>query len=157
MATVTQFASFSFPRKVALFRPGKTLGHRLCTAYSASPTPVTLYHRADSWGFYLDSDFMPGLRWKWCDDVARSIRHTGWHTNPHGDGDTIRGVVFALPHGRGYLAGWSMGQGMASVIERGILSDESDAANCANDAAERAAEAERDRCVDGCDTNEGEF
>jgi hypothetical protein len=72
------------------------------------------------------------------------IDHHGWFTDSIFQEDTIRGVVLRLPHGRGFLAGWSMGKGMASKISRRIYPDEVNAAHAADSMAEAAAEAERE-------------
>ena len=95
-------------------------------------------------GFYLGDELLWSLRWEWCDVVIRSIRHTGWFTDEY-QSETIRGVVFRLPHGRGFLAGWSMGEGMASAVDRYVWDDEKDAARAADDMAERAAERAAER------------
>lgn len=95
--------------------------------------------------FYLDSDFAPGLRWGWCDEVANSrIDHRGWWIDEYGDTETIRGVVFRLPNNRGFLVGLSMGEGMASTIKTDrVYRDELRAARAADSLAEYAAEVER--------------
>ncbi len=149
-----QFASFNYPRqcftlprqplrqRLADF---KTSPRRLCGPYyQAEPCPRQP-HAAAAVGFYLASDFAPGLRWEYAHKLIRCPR--GWYCDPHGDGDTISGVVFRLPHGRGFLAGWTMGKGMASSLDTGhgdIYASERDAALAADSMAERAAERERD-------------
>jgi hypothetical protein len=93
--------------------------------------------------FYLGSDFTPGLRWKWADEVEdASIGHKGWYSDAFCD-DTIRGFVMALPHSRGFLAGWSMGEGMASAVSYEIHETEQRAAYRADQWAERVADDER--------------
>lgn len=93
---------------------------------------------------YLDSDFFPGLRWQYADEVSRSIKHTGWYCDEYGD-DTIRGLVLRLPKGRGFLAGWTMGERMATEIDVSwVHADEVEAAHAADDMAERAAENQRE-------------
>lgn len=92
--------------------------------------------------FYLDSDFMPSLRWQWADDVVR-LNHTGWYCDDYQD-QTIRGIVMRLPHERGFLAGWSMGESMTSEIELDIYPDQDSAAYAADSLAEHAAERQRD-------------
>jgi len=143
------FAGFTFPRFAAVLPKG-SLSKRLekakapsfCGPYYSAPKPAGRGHGIS---FYLDSDFAPGLRWEWCDQVEGvRIRHTGWFTDEHGDTDTIRGLVMRLPKGRGFLAGWSMGSGMASAVDCEIYADASDAAYAADCLAERAAERERD-------------
>ncbi len=93
---------------------------------------------------YLDSVFFPSLRWEYADKVARAIRHTGWFCDEYGD-MTIRGIVLRLPRRRGFLAGWTMGESMATEIDVSwVHDDEVDAARAANDLAERAAERTRE-------------
>ena len=49
-----------------------------------------------------------------------------------------------LPNNRGFLAGWSMGEGMISEIEYAIYDDERNAAQVADSLAEDIAEKERE-------------
>lgn len=140
------FAGFSFPRTVATLPKGKPASRLAaaktrCTGpYYAAPVP-----NAGGAFFYLDSDFMPGLRWEWADEIEGArINHKGWFSDPYGDGETIRGIVFRLPKGRGFLAGWSMGEGMASEAESKIYADEIAAARAADSEAESVAERERE-------------
>jgi hypothetical protein len=139
------FAGFDFPRYVGTL-PRGSLPDRLsraknpcCGPYYHAPTPNV----ADGAWFYLDSDFMLGLRWRWCDDVVSSIGHTGWFCDEYGD-NTIRGLVMTLPHGRGFLAGWSMGASMASFVQSRVYDDEDSAAFAADSLAEHVAQHERD-------------
>lgn len=141
------FAGFSWPRYVATL-PRGTMAKRL--AQYKAPVTGPYYHApkpedaGKGKGFYLDSDGTPGLRWTWADDVQGSrIRHTGWFTDETAD-STIRGVVFRLPKGRGFLAGWSMGESMASAVECEIFEDEIDCARAADGLAESLAERERE-------------
>lgn len=145
------FAGFTFPRAVAMLPKG-TPASRLAKRRASGPSPCGPYQTAPKPGasgalfYYLESDFAPGLRWQWADDVdGAGIHHTGWHTDPHGDGDTIRGLVARLPHGRGFLAGWSMGESMASQLETAsVYADDVSAARAADSIAESAAESERE-------------
>ena len=140
----------AFPEKQVLWfrcplnqlkkRRGK---NRVCGPYYTTRKLITGPHPGKS--FYLDSDFAPGLRWQWCDDVTSRIDHSGWFADEYGVGDNkIRGVVFRLPRSRGFLAGWSMGIGMASEIDCTIYEDEICAAYAADSMAEDAAERERE-------------
>jgi len=113
----------------------------VCGPYYAQPSPVAAGGGAF---FYLGSDFAPGLRLQWCDDINSTIRHNGWYLTDDGDGDTVRGIVARLPHSRGFLAGWSMGAGMASELAATLYDDESDAAQAADGLAECERETERD-------------
>jgi hypothetical protein len=140
------WAGFAFP-KFAWTLPRGSKAKRIqdhkkpvCGPYYCAPKPNSV----DGTSFYLESDFMPGLRWQWCDEVTSSIRHTGWYTTEYGDGDKIRGLVLRLPKGRGFLAGWSMGESMASGAEYTIYATEREAAVAADGIAEIMAEKERE-------------
>jgi len=111
-----------------------------CGPYYGSPAYAGI---DNSRFFYLDSDFMPSLRWQWADDVV-SLNHTGWYSDDDGIAETIRGIVMRLPHERGFIAGWSMGESMASEIEISIYPDQESAAYAADTMAEHAAERQRD-------------
>ena len=139
------FAGFDFPKYLWTLPKGpwhKRLEHMrkpVTGGYYGSP-------RINDSGniFYLESDFMPGLRWKWCDEACSRIRHEGWYCYEDGCGETIRGLVMRLPNNRGFLAGWSMGKGMISDVDYDVFLDEVDAAQCADSMAENAAERERE-------------
>jgi hypothetical protein len=139
------FAGFTWPRAVAMLPEGalarriSRMRRPLTGPYCHAPEPRTPGEQAKF--FYLDSEFMPGLRWRWCDEVVKSIRHTGWFYNDIHD-EKIRGLVMQLPHGRGYLAGWSMGKGMASLLDLSVYPDAIGAAQAADDMAHYAAERE---------------
>lgn len=142
-----QFAGLTFPKYVWTLPVGnfkKRIDSHVNAVtgdYYHAPSPVD---RSSGMSFYLDSDGMPSLRWKWCDDVdGASIDHTGWFTDEYCD-TKIRGVVFRLAHGRGFLAGWSMGKSMASSLDYTLYSDEVDAAFAADSMAESAADDERE-------------
>lgn len=141
------FAGFAWPRRVAML-PRGTVAARIerhtkpaTGPYYHAPKPAS---RGNGLAFYLASDFAPGLRWQWADDVCRSISHTGWFTDEFGDSETIRGIVCRLPKSRGFLAGWSMGEGMASELDATVYDDEEDAARAADSMAESAAEHQRE-------------
>lgn len=143
------FAGFTFPRKVPIWRPLNRAARRprqgeespWCFAYRTAPTPLPNSGK----DFYLDSDFAPGLRWQWCDKVEGvRIDHEGWFTDPDFQDQTIRGIVFRLPHGRGFLAGWSMGESMAAEVGRRIYQSDREAARAADRDAESVAERERE-------------
>jgi len=142
------FAGFAWPRYVGTL-PRGSLADRFKNRHSRGLTGV-YYHAptpdgAKGRGFYLDSDGMPGLRWQWADECEGAhIHHTGWHCDEFGY-ETIRGIVMRLPKGRGFLAGWSMGEGMASTIDYSpIFDNAADAAACADSMAENAADDERE-------------
>jgi hypothetical protein len=140
------FAGFSFPKHVFTLPRGamaKRANDRKSNfgigAYYHAPKP----NSKAGISFYLDSDFMPGLRYQFCDEVSSRIRHTGWYADNFRD-TKIRGLVFRLPHNKGFLIGWTMGKGMASGIDTDqIFDDEIDAAYAADSLAESIAEKER--------------
>ena len=144
------FAGFEFPQTIAILTRGplskrleeykRTHGKRVCGPYFRTQPA----ENQKGMSFYLDSDFMPDMRWTWADEVdGTHIRHTGWFADDFQD-QTIRGIVFRLPAGRGFLAGWSMGKGMASGLDYDVWDNEADAAREADRMAERTAEAERE-------------
>jgi hypothetical protein len=141
------FASFQWPRFVVRMACGpaalrkKWAGRKFCGEYYHAPRPE---NAGTGRSFYLNSDGQPFTRWQWCDEVPDvRIKHIGWFVDEYGDGDTIRGIVVALPHGR-FLAGWSMGEGMASIIDADLYESAKDAAYAADSMAESAAERERE-------------
>ena len=126
LAPAFTFAGFDFPRYIPRLPQGdfKTRLERyrrpVCGPYIHQPAPLQAGDKGQS--FYLDSDFMPGLRWSWCDEIPGdwdenetppTIPHKGWYMDPD-QLETVRGLVFKLPHNRGFLAGYSMGEGMSS-------------------------------------------
>jgi hypothetical protein len=143
------FAGFAWPRYVGTL-PRGSLANRFKNRHSRGLTG-DYYHApapdaAKGRGFYLESDGMPRLRWQWADECEGArIRHSGWFCHDDGCGETIRGIVMRLPRGRGFLAGWSMGEGMASTIDYSpIFDNAADAAACADSMAENAADDERE-------------
>lgn len=134
------FAGFTWPRYIPEFSKSKYDRRTFRAVYYHAPKPLTGGLHPGR-GFYLADHGSPS-RWKWCDDVVSSIRHKGWFCDPYQD-ETIRGLVVLLPHGR-YLAGWSMGEGMASEVGGYIYTDIKEAARAADQCAEYAAERERD-------------
>ena len=137
------FAGFQWPRYVATLTRidglrAKRETRKFTGGYYHSPKP----NAPDGTVFYLDDAGQPFTRWRWCDDIDSSIRHTGWWFDDDCN-DKIRGIVVLLPHGR-YMAGWSMGEGMASTLEPGVFDDIDEAARMADEHARCAAEHERE-------------
>ena len=135
------FAGFQWPRYVATLTRidglrAKRETRKFTGGYYHSPKP----NAPDGTVFYLDDAGQPFTRWRWCDDIDSSIRHTGWWFDDECD-EKIRGIVILLPHGR-YMAGWSMGEHMASAIEPGIFDDIDEAARMADEHARVAADNE---------------
>jgi len=159
------FAGYTWPRAVAML-PRGTMAERAKNrkspatgGYYHAPAPITASRGAGNASFYLESDFMPGLRWAWCDEIPGDwdeeqfppeIGHKGWFIDEYRD-DVLRGIVFKLPKGRGFLAGFSMGEGMISEIDREIYRDVVSAGFAADSMAENMAELNRERETDGAE------
>lgn len=140
------FAGFVWPRYVATLPTG-TLAARIAARrrpalvgpYYHDPLPNSNEGR----GFYLGDAGMPCMRWAWADECEGArIEHRGWFCDDSQD-VTIRGLVLRLPHGR-FLAGWTMGEGMASACEERLYHDIAEAAQAADELARIAAERERE-------------
>lgn len=145
--TPFSFAGFQWPRYVARMAQGpaqlrkKWASRKVCGEYYHAPKPEAA---GIGKGFYLNSDGQPFTRWQWCDEVdGVRIEHTGWYADEYGDGEKIRGIVVALSHGR-FLAGWSMGEHMASTVDADLYDSANDAAYAADRKAEQAADNERE-------------
>lgn len=121
------------------------------------------------WGTYMKGwgeIEIADLRWEWCDELPRDwmefesvwtghgepiecrvdpprIGHYGWFIDEHED-DVIRGIVIKLPKARGFLAGWSMGEGMITEVDEHVYDSARDAALAADSMAENMAERERE-------------
>jgi hypothetical protein len=67
---------------------------------------------------------------------------TGYATDDEGVGDTLKPIVARLPRGRGFLAGWTMGEGMCATLDGRRFDDASEAAYYAHQLAEQDAQAE---------------
>jgi hypothetical protein len=134
------FAGFTFPRYIPEITRRQKDGRTFRAVYYHAPKPKNA-GRGQS--FYLD-DHGSFDRWVWCDEVdGARIDHRGWYSDEYGDSEKIRGLVVRLPHGR-FLAGWSMGKGMASAVEGDVYGDITEAAYAADSIAERVAEDERE-------------
>lgn len=86
------------------------------------------------------------LRIEWANDLLRGRRLSdtlGYYVDDCGD-DAMQPIVARLSHGRGFLAGWTLGAGMASLLHSHIWTDAADAAVAAHDMAARDAEVERE-------------
>lgn len=122
----------------------------------ASPSKWSPTRPGTGRGFYMDSsrnreltmnqDETFRLRVELANDHLRGYRLreiTGYCVDPYNDGDAIVPIIARLPKGRGFLAGWTLGRGMASFLEPEIWTDPEDAAFAAHNHAEYAAEDER--------------
>lgn len=145
LETEFTFAGFNFPKYLSTLPKGdkkkRQERYQYTGGYYSAPKP-----NASGFFRYLDSDFSEPLRrWKWCDETGARIGHSGWFTDEGGNSEKIRGIVVRLNHDKGFLAGHSMGEGMATFVETDhIYEDEIDAAYAANSMAEDAAEEARE-------------
>lgn len=77
---------------------------------------------------------------------SRLAQINGYFCDEDGEGDTLKPIVARLPHGRGYLAGWTMGRGMAASLDCSCIWDDiEDAARAAHDLAESDADDSREK------------
>ena len=106
-------------------------------------------------GFYLDSQGECGangagfrLRIESANDHlnGRLAFIDGYYCDPDCASDSLRPIIARLPHGRGFLAGWTMGPGMCATIGAYIYPDEVSAAHGAHSMAESDSEEERMQC-----------
>jgi hypothetical protein len=73
----------------------------------------------------------------------------GYYTDDQCD-QMLQPIVARLPHGRGYLAGWTMGAGMCASLDADVYTDIEDAARAAHHMADRDAEKEREHEASLC-------
>ncbi len=131
------FAGFTFPRYVATLAIGfpalkkQRDIRKVCGGYFHAPRPNANTGR----GFYLGGAGMPCQRWEWASD-------TEWYADDDGH-TTMRGIILRLPHGR-FLAGYSLGEGMASGVGAHVYDDEAEALAAADEEARTVAESERE-------------
>lgn len=90
------------------------------------------YYAADDDGTPSAHDSSFALR-----ACERPARYRSWHT---GEMTEFFAVVLRLPRERGFLAGWTMGKGMASSVDFYIHSDELEAWRDADMQARHACE-----------------
>ncbi len=141
------FASFTWPRYVATLAQGPAALRRqrdirkVCGGYYHAPTP----NSQDGKGFYLGDAGQPAPRWE-LTDVEYSCDEFG--------DQTIRGLILRLPHGR-FLAGHTMGEGMASGVASTVYTDEDEARYAADEEARTVAEREREY-QEQCRAEDGE-
>ena len=103
--------------------------------YSASSNPLIMDRAGSS----------INLRLEWASDhySPRNYNGRGYSCDTYSPGtDAMHPVIARLPHGRGYLAGWTMGEGMCGTLDSYRYEEAEDAARAAHDMASRAAEAE---------------
>lgn len=138
LPTEFRFAGFAFPRYIADLPIGfhamrrKRELRKTCGGYYSVPAP----NSNRGWGFYDDgggsgSPFRLRIERA---DCGFSIDEYGYeHMYP---------IIARLPHGRGFLVGWTMGNGMAACLDADIFADEDNAWRAARRRCEDAAQAE---------------
>lgn len=139
MARKVTFHKGTLQQRLETFKQLKSMGYK--NGRCAGPYTIDFDASDDSRTFYLDSDFTPSSRWCWIDESEYNgglYRHKGWFCNEEQD-ETVRGLVFRLPHGR-YLAACSLGKGMVSVVSKEIFYAEFMAIRAADNMAEKLAE-----------------
>jgi hypothetical protein len=130
---------------------------KVCGPYMLQPRNP---RHCDTIGFYQSSqgwldmgDGPINLRLKKANDClsySRLTQISGYYIDRDGF-ETIEPIIALLPHGRGFLAGWTMGKGMSASIDRStVWSDAAEAARAAHNMADYHAEEcrefeERDR------------
>lgn len=149
------FAGFRFPRFMppAVGAGRGTVRNRIdrrrhpsVGPYRTAPVP----NSGGPWGFYLDADAPFELRLRPAHEILPRAVAVGWYCSEDECGDAAYGIVAALAHGRGFLSGWTLGEGMIGALEPTIYADEVSAAIAADDAARLVAEREREREAATC-------
>ncbi len=136
------FTGFNNPRYLAVLPKGnkqaRTDRYKHTGGYRSSNVNTALgimpYHIVVNHYFYFNEngkgDFMPCTRY-----TLGSIQY---YCDESG-GNTIQGIVLLLPHGK-YLAGWTMGQDMISMVECNAYTNKCEAARYADTLAEQEAQ-----------------
>lgn len=136
----TTFAGFTWPKQEWSLPKGKP-SSRVCKPRSS--------------GYYQNSPCMAGegeIGFYWGEGGEESGRlwtlraktmRMGWYCNNFQD-ESITGFAFRLPRGRGFLAGWMMGDQMCASVSRRIYDDENGALQAGHRMAELAAERMRE-------------
>ena len=105
-------------------------------------------------GFYMASKGLAcarhgagfDLRLELANDHLGQSRVDGYYCDRDCDGDMLQPIIARLAHGRGFLAGWTMGAGMCAAMDTDcIYNDAESAAYAAHSKAEYDAEESRDR------------
>lgn len=117
-----KFAGFTFPKKLWALPKGR-LKDRLAASkqfkftgdYYSGPTP----NQTDGWGFYLG------------ENVQFALRITVLPNQFQADDDTVQPIIARLPKNRGLLAGYTLGEGMASGLSSVIHADTAQATRAA--------------------------
>lgn len=120
---------------------------KYCGPYHHAPRDTT---KSNGFGFYCASEELAmdkhgsicNLRLKLANDVisySSLSRISGYYIDNHQD-ETLKPIIAILPHGKGFLAGWTLGQGMCAELGCYIYDNEQGAAMAAHVEAEYTAE-----------------
>jgi hypothetical protein len=121
-----------------------------CGPYRITPFNRTRDNARTGVGFYQASkglsmgDAIVDLRLVLANDVLKRSRIadiTGYYCDEFQE-QTMVPIIARLAHGRGFLAGWTMGTGMCGHLDGYIWDSEEEAARGAHSIAENAAENE---------------
>lgn len=127
---------------------------KVCGPYHWSPRDAS---KSSGFGFYQSSNKLAmdrhgsiaDLRLEPANDhldrYSRLWSIDGYYCDADCMGETLQPIVARLAHGRGFLAGWTMGKGMCASLMTAIYDDARDAAMAAHDDAEQCAEREIER------------
>lgn len=123
--------------------------HRSCGHYYFDPQPNAV-GRHGVGGYLKNGELSEGstarLRVYPANDFLRYSRLSNISGYYYDDdySETMQPIVARLPQSRGFLAGWTMGEGMATQLGGYIYADIEGAARAAHGEAEQAAESERE-------------
>ena len=105
--------------------------HAALSQGSNGKTPVWYCHTGEQFRNERFCDEVPDVR----------IRHKGWFTDGSFQDETARGIVASLPHGR-FIAGYHLSMSEERVYFPEVFTEETDAANMADEHARIIGEAE---------------
>lgn len=102
-------------------------------------------------GFYLEGQRLACARYGSPFDLRLAYVKNRWgdptafYTDPDGAFDPMKAITARLPHSRGFLAGWTLGEGMCATLDTDTIHDtieeaERAAVSMTEHAAEREAE-----------------
>jgi hypothetical protein len=135
-----RFLKGTIEERLASYKNLKSMGYKdgRCTG----PYQIDFNASDELRSFYLGSDFQPSNRWWFTDESPESPGHSKNIGNVCDAYSTqfLRGIIVKLPKHRGYLAGWSMGEGMISAVQKKVLATVTDAIRVADNLAVREAE-----------------
>jgi len=126
---------------------------KMCGPYRITPFVRTRENARTGIGFYQSShglsmgDGIIDLRLVLANDAfegySRLAQINGYYCDEYQD-QTMMPIVARLPRSRGFLAGWTMGEGMCASLDGNIYPDLQSAAHAAHSIAENDAEKERE-------------